>query len=119
MKSVTEFAIYKAKEYFNQQQGQKYPTSNQTVTCAYITENKKEVIKYLKQKHIKPLIQQRYYLRWQENNEQWTWRPITGNSRGYRFYKIKISKNYSDYNILQTVILPACAHYCCSWEIIK
>ena len=39
--------------------------------------------------------------------------------KGYRFYKVKISKSYNNYEVLKTIIVPCCAGYCCSWEIME
>ena len=114
--------IYKYASLFNKQKGQKYPCSNQIVTCIYITDNPQEVYDYLKlnKDNIEGLIKRAInYIEWQENNEKWIWRPITDSIRGYRFYKVKISKNYDDDEKLRCLIIPCYYHYCCSWEVMK
>ena len=105
--------------YFNQQKGQRYPCSNQIVTCIYITDNNQEVYEYLKKNHIIPTKKTKRYIEWQENNERWIWQSIAENARGYRFYKVKISNNYNNEEMLQYVILPCCHSYCCSWEVME
>ena len=112
-------SIYDLANYFNQEEGQKYPCSNQIVRCAYITDNVQEVCNYLNKNNITPIKQSKRYIGWQENNEQWIWIPINHNVRGYRFYKIKISKDYKNKEILEQVIIPCCNLYCCSWEVME
>ena len=111
--------IYDLANYFNQQQGRKYPCSNQIVICAYITDNSQEIYDYLDKNNIIPTRVSKTRIEWQENNEHWRWHPMSEGFRGYRFYKVKISKNYNNYEVLKTIILPCCANYCCSWEIMK
>ena len=105
--------------YFNKQEGRRYPVSNQIVTCAYITEDKQEVINYLNKNNLSITKKSKNVIEWRENNEHWRWHPMSESSRGYRFYKVKISKNYNNYEALKTRILPYCANYCCSWEIME
>lgn len=111
--------IKQAEEYFNQEEGQKYPCSNQIVLCAYITDDPQEVYNYLNKNNIIPIKKSKICIEWQENNERWTWKPINQSIRGYRFYKIKISKDYNNEEMLEQVIIPCCNLYCCSWEIIE
>lgn len=111
--------IYDLADYFNQKQGRKYPCSNQIVVCAYITDNSQEVYNYLDKNNIIPIRISKTRIEWQENNERWIWLPITQNTRGYRFYKIKISKNYNNEEILRKRIIPYCSLYCCSWEVME
>lgn len=111
--------LYDLANYFNQQQGSKIPCSNQIVICAYITDNLQEIYNYLDKNNIIPIRILKTCIEWQENNEHWIWIPITEKIRGYRFYKIKISKNYSNKKILEQVIIPSCDFYCCSWEVIE
>lgn len=112
-------SIYDLVNYFNQEEGQKYPCSNQIVICAYITNNSQEVYNYLNKNNITPIRQSKTYIGWQENNEQWIWIPINHNIRGYRFNKAKISKNYDNEEMLEQVIIPCCDLYCCSWEVME
>ena len=111
--------IYDLANYFNQKQGRKYPCSNQIVICAYITDNSQEVYNYLNKNNIIPTRISKTRIEWKENNERWIWLPITQNTRGYRFYKIKISKNYNNEEILKEIIIPYCSLYCCSWEVME
>ena len=111
--------IYDLADYFNQKQGRKYPCSNQVVICVYVTDNQQEVYNYLDKNNIIPIIISKARIEWQENNERWVWFPITQNIRGYRFYKIKISKNYNDEEKLKKIIIPYCSLYCCSWEVME
>ena len=104
--------------YFNKQIGRNFPCSNQIVVCIYITKDKQEVLNYLSKNNITPIQKAKKYIKWQEKNEYWIWCPILENSRGLRFYKVKISKNYDDYEMLKKRIIPCCSLYCCSWEVI-
>lgn len=110
--------IYDLANYFNQQQGSKIPCSNQIVICAYITNNLQEIYNYLDKNNIIPIIISKTRIEWQENNERWIWLSMTQKVRGYRFYKIKISKNYNNEEILKEIIIPYCSSYCCSWEVV-
>ena len=112
-------SIYDLADYFNQEEGQKYPCSNQIVVCAYITNNSQEVYNYLNKNNITPIRISKTRIEWQENNERWIWIPINHNTRGYRFYKVKISKDYDNEEMLEQVIIPCCDLYCCSWEVMK
>ena len=105
--------------HFNKQKGRKYPFSNQVIKCVYITEHKQEVIDYLNKNNLSITKMQKNVIEWQEGNEFWRWHPISKAFRGYRFYKVKISKNYNNYKVLKTIILPCCVNYCCSWEIME
>lgn len=105
--------------YFNKQKGKRYPCSNQIVKCIYITENKQEVINYLNKNNISNVKISKNIIEWKEGNEFWVWHPISEFFRDYRFYKVKISKNYNNYEALRIIILPCCASYCCSWEIME
>ena len=64
-------SIYDLADYFNQEEGQKYPCSNQIVTCAYITNNSQEVYNYLNKNNITPIRISKTHIEWQENNERW------------------------------------------------
>lgn len=112
-------SIYDLADYFNQEEGQKYPCSNQIVICAYITNNSQEVYNYLNKNNITPIRISKTHIEWQENNERWIWIPINYNTRGYRFYKVKISKDYDNEEMLEQVIIPCCVLYCCSWEVME
>ena len=56
--------------------------------------------------------------KWQlKNRERWIRVPMSESVRGYRYYKIKVDNNI-DRKFLEQIILPCCAHYCCSFEWI-
>lgn len=112
-------SIYDLANYFNQEEGRKYPCSNQIVICAYITDNSQEVYDYLNKNNITPIRISKTRIEWQENNERWIWLPTTYNTKGYRLYKVKISKNYDNEEMLEQVIIPCCNLYCCSWEVME
>lgn len=113
-------SIYDIAAYFNQEEGRKYPCSNQIVCCAYITDNLLEVYDYLNKNNIAPIRQSKTHIEWQENNEQWIWISTNHNaSKGYRLYKVKISKDYNNKEMLERVIIPCCDLYCCSWEVME
>lgn len=114
-----KYSIYNLADYFNQKKGRKYPCSNQIVRCIYITDNPLEICNYLNKNNIIPARKSKTYIEWQENNERWIWIPINHNTRGYRFYKIKISKDYDNEEMLKQVIIPCCNLYCCSWEVTE
>ncbi len=88
------------------------------VTCIYITKNPAEVYDYLSKNNIDIVKKGKNYIEWRENNETWIWRPINDSVRGYRFYKVKISKNYNDIEKLKNLIVPYCSLYCGSWEVM-
>lgn len=114
----TKELIYKYADYFNQQKGQKHLCSNQIVTCIYITDNPQEVYNYLSKNDIKIVRKRKDYIEWRENGEKWIWTPIKDTIRGYRFYKVKISKDYDNVDKLRYLIIPYCGLYCCSWEVL-
>ena len=114
----TKEMIYGYADYFNQQEGRKYPCSNQIVTCIYITDNPQEVYDYLNKNNIEPIRKRKDYIEWRENDEKWIWMPIKDTIRSYRFYKVKISKDYDNKEKLRYLIIPYCGLYCCSWEVL-
>ena len=106
------------REYFSKQNGRKYPCSNQIVRCAIITDDRDKAIDLMKNKEIVKKIERKDYAAWLlGNGEGWVWRVWNENIRGYRFYKVIIDKNISD-DIFDLFVLPCCAGYCCSMEII-
>lgn len=103
-------------EYFNKQEGRPYPVSNQTVTCAIITNDKDKALSVMESKGA--IIKRQTYnsIEWELNNERWIWRIWNTNIRGYRFYKVIVDKDVHRGLFRYTVV--HCASYCCSMEII-
>lgn len=94
----------------SKQEGQKYPCSNQVVTCGFFAsegkwkefceENRYKAI-YVAKEHMKL-----------EDEETWHWFSINNyNCRGYRFYKIKVSRDINRHVFMQN-IYPYCSFYC-------
>ena len=106
------------KEYYNKQEGQKYPCSNQIVKCGIITADKNLAIDFMKNKNVVKKLERRDEIMWElDNGEQWLWKNWTGNCRGYRFYKVVIDKMI-DKDLFNYFVRPYCSIYCCSVEII-
>ena len=106
------------REYFNKQKGRKYPCSNQIVRCAIVTDDREKAVDLMKDKEIVKNIERKDYAAWLlGNGEQWVWQRWCENCKGYRFYKVIIDKNISD-DVFDFLVLPCCANYCCSMEII-
>lgn len=106
----------KIREFFNNQEGDKYPCSNQMVVCGFVTEDDDKWKEFINQN--KDNIQQ---LREREvrfkNGERWVRVPISESVRGYRYYKAKVDKAINK-KFLEACILPCCSHYCCEFEWI-
>lgn len=104
-------------ECFNGQKGRAYPCSNQIVVCAIITIDKDKALSIMEERGA--VIKWHNYngVEWELNNEKWIWRNWSENCRGYRFYKIIVDENV-DENVFRYLVLPYCAGYCCSLEII-
>ena len=109
-------------EHYNNQEGCKYPCSNQIVRCGVITDNREKAIDYMKDyikdKNIVKKYERRDGIEWfLDNGEIWIWRIWNESCRGYRLYKLAIDR-YTDKEVFETLVAPKCAHYCCSVEII-
>lgn len=108
------------RDFFNKQEGRKYPCSNQIVLCGIVTDDKEKAIEFMKDK---PVVEKREYDRGKEimwfldNGEKWLWRTWNESCRGYRFYKVAVDKNISK-ELLDFFIMPYASMYCCSFEII-
>ena len=114
--SLEELEYY--KEYFNNQEGRKYPCSNQIVLCGIVTDSRDKAIDFMKNKNIVRKIEARDRIEWiLDNNERWLWKYWNESARGYRFYKIAVD-SIIDKSLFHCLILPRCANYCCSMEII-
>lgn len=107
----------KIKEYFNKQEGQNYPCSNQIVLNDFITNDKSKWEKFLKDNKDK-IIKKRENEIVLNNNERWYYYGnLSGSIIGYRFYKVKVDKTL-DKKFITECILPCCALYCCEFEWI-
>lgn len=106
------------KEYYDKQEGRKYPCSNQVVVCGIITEDRDLAIDFMRDKNVVKKRERIDEMVWElDNGEHWKWKHWTESCRGQRFYKVVIDK-FIDQDLLRYVILPSCANYCCSVEII-
>ena len=94
----------------NSQKGRKYPCSNQVVICGFFgseeewkefCNNNKYRTKYISRESIQF-----------EDEERWHRFSVNSyNCRGYRFYKIKVSR-LIDRNMFMQNIYPYCICYC-------
>lgn len=115
---VSTEELMRLKEYYDKQEGRKYPCSNQVVVCGIITEDRNLAIDFMKDKNIVKKRERKDEIIWElDNGEYWKWKHWSENCRGQRFYKVAIDR-LTDENLLRYVILPSCANYCCSVEII-
>ena len=95
----------------SKQKGQKYPCSNQIVTCGFFA-SKEEWEKFCNINKHKIKYTAKDCIGF-EDGEKWRWYPDynTGSIRGFRFYKIKVSRDINKQVFLQG-IYPCCAIYC-------
>lgn len=105
-------------EYYNKQEGRKYPYSNQIVICGIITDDRNKALNFMKDKEFIIKQELSHQITWVlPNGEVWKWRNWNDTMRGYRFYKIAIDENVND-ELFKFLVLPLCSSYCCSMEII-
>ena len=105
-------------EYYNNQEGRKYPCSNQIVRCGVVTDNREKAINYMKNKNVVCKRETRDQIEWiLDNGERWMWRNWNDSVRGYRLYKVAIDR-WTDKDVFNMIINPKCGLYCCSVEII-
>lgn len=104
-------------EYYNKQEGRPYPCSNQIVACGVITKDKDKALSVMKDKGAVIRRNSFNHIEWELNNEKWIWRNWNESCRGCRFYKVIVDENV-DENVFCYLVLPLCANYCCSFEII-
>lgn len=113
--SISEEKLEYYKKYFNNQE---HPPSDQIVSCAIITNDQykaKNTMKYLNGVLISETADK---IIWRIGNEEiWTWRKSYDNCLGYRFYKLMVDRN-TDKDTFEKIILPCCASYCYSMDII-
>ena len=105
-------------EYYNKQEGSKYPCSIQIVCCGIVTNDREKAINFMKDKDVIEKRETSNSIKWFLNNgEIWVWRNWNDLIRGDRLYKVAIDR-WTDENMLNMIILPKCSSYCCSMEII-
>lgn len=110
--------LTKFKEFYDIQEGIKFPCSNQIVTCGIITQDRNLAIDFMKDKKAPKIYEGKYEIRWElDNGERWMWRNWNLNCRGYRFYKVAIDKMI-DKDLFYNFVCPYCSLYCCSVEFI-
>ena len=109
----------KISEFFNNQEGQPYPCSNQNVTNGFFTEDESKWKEFLESNKNK-ITELRKDSVVFNNKERWHYYhhfSEEGHVRGFRFYKIKVDKTINK-EFLMRCVLPCCAHYCCEFEWI-
>jgi hypothetical protein len=106
----------KISDYFNNQEGQNYPCSNQVVICGFVTDDDNKWEEFIRQNENNIVTLMKRKVRF-ENGERWVRIPTSESSRGYRYYKVKVDNNINR-KFLEQIILPCCAHYCCEFEWI-
>ena len=106
------------REYYNKQEGRKYPCSNQIVRCGVFTSDRDKAIEFMENKDVADKRERKDSITWfLDNGEQWVWTNWNENHRGYRFYKVAIDRDI-DRNIYECIVMPYTGLYCCSFEII-
>ena len=94
----------------NNQEGRNYPCSNQVVTCGFFA-SRDEWTEFCNQYKYKTKYITKDSIVF-EDGERWNWFSINSyNCRGYRFYKIKVSRMI-DRNMFMNNIYPYCSFYC-------
>lgn len=118
MSYVSIEELQKIKEYYDKQEGRRYPCSNQVVVCGIVTEDRNLAIDFMSGKNIVEKREKEDGIIWKlDNGEYWKWQRWNKNCRGQRFYKLAIDR-LTDKDLFENVILPSCGFYCCSVEII-
>lgn len=115
--------VRKRKElsnYFSEQEGRKYPCSNQCVLCGFFgTEEQWEDFIKSKKNEIKIIYERGRCFR--TNDERWKFFNINyiiwENCRGFRYYKLKVNKKIEAEKFYR-YILPYASLYCCELEWI-
>lgn len=108
--------LQKCKEYFDKQDGRKFPCSNQIVVCAIITKDTDKAFSIMEKKGAIIKRRSRNHIEWELNNERWLWTNWNMNHRGYRFYKIIVDEDV-DEDLFEYAISYS-GFYCCSMEIM-
>ena len=107
---MTEEEMKLISERINKQEGRKYPCSNQIVVCGFFSTDE-EWNNFVNNNldKIKTRKKDRVIF---ANKEQWYhFDYINYSQRGYRFYKIKVSRNVNR-ELFLNCIYPYCSLYC-------
>ena len=107
---MTEEEMKLISERINKQEGRKYPCSNQIVVCGFFSTDE-EWNNFVNNNldKIKTRKKDRVIF---ANKEQWYhFNYINYSQRGYRFYKIKVSRNVNR-ELFLNCIYPYCSLYC-------
>ena len=107
---MTEEEMKLISERINKQEGRKYPCSNQIVVCGFFsTDEEWDNFVNNNLDKIKTRKKDRVIF---ANKEQWYhFDYINYSQRGYRFYKIKVSRNVNR-ELFLDCIYPYCSLYC-------
>lgn len=104
-------------EFYNKQEGRKFPCSNQIVSCGVITDDKNKALAIMNERGATIKSQSIYNrIEWMLDNEIWIWRNWNESVKAFRFYKVIVDENI-DESVFHH-IEPLLANYCCSFEII-
>ena len=107
---MTEEEMKLISERINKQEGRKYPCSNQIVVCGFFSTDE-EWNDFVNNNLDKIKIRQKDRVVF-ANKEQWYhFDYINYSQRGYRFYKIKVSRNVNR-ELFLNCIYPYCSLYC-------
>lgn len=107
---MTEEEMKLISEKINKQDGRKYPCSNQIVVCGFFSTDE-DWNNFVNDNLDKIKIRQKDRIVL-ANKEQWYYFDYTDYSqRGFRFYKIKVSRNINR-EIFLNCIYPCCSLYC-------
>lgn len=94
----------------NKQEGRKYPCSNQIVICGFFSTDE-DWNNFVNNNLNKIKIRQKDRVVF-ENKERWHhFSYVDYSHRGYRFFKIKVSRNINR-EIFLNYIYPYCSLYC-------
>ena len=107
---MTEEEMKLISERINKQEGRKYPCSNQIVVCGFFSTDE-EWNNFVNNNLDKIKTRQKDRVIF-SNKEQWYhFNYINYSQRGYRFYKIKVSRNVNR-ELFLNCIYPYCSLYC-------
>ena len=114
---ITKIERNAISEYYNNQEGQNYPCSNQLVCCGFVTNDIDKWNNFIEinKNNIERKLKNEIVLK--DTKERWIRIPLNSSARGHRYYKIKVDKNI-DYFILSMIVLPCCNKYCKEFEWI-
>ena len=107
---MTEEEMKSISEKINKQEGRKYPCSNQIVVCGFFSTDE-DWNNFVKNNLDKIKIRRKDIIVF-ANKERWQhFSLINFSHRGYRFFKIKVSRNINR-EIFLNYIYPYCSLYC-------